>query len=103
MGMSVKEITASESIEDLGATDMLYSVTTTDDVTLTLTKASDQTGQKITFYKEDDGGELTITPNGSETINGSSNMVMTGPHNMMTIISDGSNWVVTDSIEQVYP
>ena len=46
------------------------------------------------FYKTQSGGTVTIDPSGSETVNGSSTKTLTSQYETVTIISDGSNWLI---------
>jgi hypothetical protein len=63
-------------------------------ITITLPAASG-TGRKLTINKVDAGaGALTIDGNGAETINGSATASLTAQWDSITIVSDGSGWII---------
>jgi hypothetical protein len=65
-------------------------------VTRTLPAASSCAGREIIFVKIDAAaGALTIEGNGSETINGALNLVLSGQWDLVVLVSDGTNWVRT--------
>ena len=66
------------------------------DKTLTLPSASTCSGRTYIIKKTDpDGGEIIIIPDGSETVDGDSQVNIAGQYSSITIISDGSNWFIT--------
>lgn len=84
-----------------------YTATTSDDVilvdtsggawTLSLYTAVGNSGKKLIIKKTNSEAlALTIDPNGSETIDGSSTRKMWTLNESYTIVSDGSNWKVLD-------
>ena len=81
-----------------------YTVTSTDDVVLVnaasgsvniyLPASGTVTGREFTVVKIDSGtNTVTVDPNGSETINGSSTFVISSQYGAIRTFADGSNWV----------
>jgi len=67
-------------------------------VTISLPTASGNTGLTYVIKKIDSSGNnVTIDPNGSETIDGSSTVTLSSQYSYRMIVSDGSNWVVVSA------
>ncbi len=63
--------------------------------TLTLPTASGNTGLFFVIKKvSTDGNSVTIDANGSQTIDGELTQILTAPYTSISIISDGSNWLI---------
>jgi hypothetical protein len=64
-------------------------------VTITLPASSSSKGQVLYLQKVDSAaGAVTITPNGSDKINGASSASLASQYNSLTIVADGSgNWL----------
>ncbi len=62
-------------------------------VTISLPAAADVSGH-IYFIKKTDssGNDVTVDPNGSETIDGETTYVLEDQYDSIVIQSDGSNW-----------
>ena len=60
--------------------------------TITLPTAVGITGFEYNIIRTGTGN-VTITPNGAETINGYANLVLTEQWSSVVIVSDGVNWV----------
>jgi hypothetical protein len=83
-----------------------YTLTTSDDViladasggafTLTLPTASGNTGKVFHLKKTDSStNAVTVDGNGTETIDGATTFLLTGQYSEISIVSDGTNWVIT--------
>jgi hypothetical protein len=80
------------------------------DLTITLPTAADNDGRKLTIMKVDAGtAGVVIDGEGSETINGYTSTTLgaysdaaaTGQYARMTIVCDGSNWIVVETAADV--
>lgn len=85
-----------------GAPRDLYAVTTaasTITATLPAVSSDDATaGRVVTILKIDSGaGSVTIDGDGSETINGATTASLTSQYDYLTLVSDGSEWIVISS------
>jgi len=68
---------------------------TSNSMTVSLPSASGITGRVYTIKKVDSSANtVTIDPNGTETIDGSSTYSLSSQWDFVTIVSDGSNWVI---------
>jgi len=64
-------------------------------VTVTLPSATLAESREYYFVKSDDlGGKIIIAASGSEEVNGESTFEMHGPHQSITLISNGTGWYV---------
>ncbi len=62
--------------------------------TISLPAAADYQGKQFVIVKTDSSGNaITIDPNASETINGSSTASLASQFDALTVESDGSNWL----------
>lgn len=84
-----------------GAPRDIYLVTTgASTITVTLPDVTDTTGDAykgrvVTIFKADSGaGNVTVDPNGSQTINGSTSVTLTAIYDYITIFSDGVEWFI---------
>lgn len=59
---------------------------------ITLFAATGNAGKRIVVKRIAGAGNVTITPNGSETIDGSANKVIYVVNDLYELISDGTNW-----------
>ncbi len=83
-----------------------YTATTSDDVltasgsafTITLYTAVGNTGKILRFVKTDSSltNIITIDANSSETINGALTTTLNTQYEQLTLVSDGTNWLVLD-------
>ncbi len=62
-------------------------------VTITLPSASSCSGRQYTV-KNINTGAVTITPNGSQAIDGNSFFILSSQYNIISIVSDGTNWSI---------
>jgi len=68
---------------------------TSNSITVSLPSASGITGRVYTIKRIDGStNTVTIDPNGSETIDGASTYSLGSQWDFVTIVSDGSNWVI---------
>ena len=64
-------------------------------ITVSLPSASGITGRVYTIKRIDSSANtVTIDPDGSETIDGASTYSLSSQWDFVTIVSDGSNWVI---------
>jgi microcystin-dependent protein len=75
----------------------ICSATSSYNVTL-LSSAIVGDGFKNTFKKSTDSNLITLVPAGSETIDGASSYILKDPYDAVTIISDGTNWLVINVV-----
>jgi hypothetical protein len=61
-------------------------------VAVTLPQAAAREGRPLTVKKLGSTGNVTLTPDGSETIDGAGSLVISIQYDAPRIISDGSNW-----------
>jgi hypothetical protein len=76
---------------------LLVSCTTTDEASITLPTAQAVAGRLVTII--DTGGNadtnnITVDTEGSEKINGESNLVINSDYDSSTLISDGTDWFI---------
>lgn len=64
--------------------------------TITLPTAVGIAGREYTFVKSGASGTITIDGDGSETINGTTTKTLTTQYDVLTVISNGSNWLIID-------
>ncbi len=69
----------------------------TADATLTLPAAAGVTGKKYHVVASGSGTDITIDPNASETVCGSTTIQVNGTSDAIVIQSDGSNWMGLES------
>lgn len=68
-------------------------------LTLQLPAAANVVGQEITIKKVDSGaGGITITTNSTEKIDGQDTYVLDDQYDVVTVVSDGSNFHITSKI-----
>jgi hypothetical protein len=66
------------------------------DMIINLPASSGNTGKVYTIQKTNSNAfTVTIDPNGSETINGASNLILSAQYQSVTIYCDGANWYTT--------
>ena len=68
-------------------------------LTMTLTTAANKAGRWIKFKRTDvTTNTLTLTPDGSETIDLQTAIILSGPNQpFVRIMSDGTNWKIVDA------
>lgn len=66
--------------------------------TITLPSADLNTGKTFSIKKIFGAGIITVQPVGGDTIDGGANYVIGGVNDSITIISDGDNWFVRESV-----
>lgn len=71
--------------------------------TLTLMAAATATSGFIFAAQRAGTGDITITPDGSETIDGAANLVLTDQHTSAILITDGSNWITIAKPQTTLP
>lgn len=78
-----------------------YTLTDTDgtilvsgNTTITLPTAVGRGGRMFVIKKTDLGTVLTVDADGSETIDGSLTQIITARYDSITVVSDGSNWMI---------
>jgi len=59
----------------------------------TLPTASGETGRQF-IIKNSGTGVVTVTPDGSETIDGEATAELSMQYDSITVVSDGSNWII---------
>lgn len=60
-------------------------------------------GQPLIFKKTDStGNAITLTPFNAETMDGASSIVLTQQYQTVQLISDGTNWIVTESSSESF-
>lgn len=92
--ISVEEITANTTIPGFSVTTTVYLVdTSSGNIGITLPTATLCAGQEIYFKKTSASNTVTITPYGSQTINGSGSATITTNGETIHMISDGDNWI----------
>ncbi len=64
-----------------------------------LPSAADNAGRGITVWNVSDSSEdVTVTPDGSETINGAATYVLAAARGQATFVSDGENWLASPPV-----
>lgn len=84
--------------------DKLIDVTTgsSSDYAIVLPTAAGRTGTKYHIRKADSGSKkVTMTTTSSQTINGASTQTLNQQYAYITLVSDGSNWVVLDACDRI--
>lgn len=69
-------------------------------ITLTLPDATECLGATYTFIRTDSAtasNKVTIATTSGQTINGMSSRLLVAQYQLLTVISDGANWLVIDS------
>ena len=62
---------------------------------ITLLSAANRTGQQIIIKKIDvSANTVTIDPSGAETIDGAATNVLSSQYDSITLVSDGTNWII---------
>jgi len=92
-GSFATKYTATATGITLNATHCVVNVTATGQ-TITLPTASGITGRQYTI-KLTASGSCTVDGNGSETIDGATTYSLASQYKYVTIVSDGSNWIIT--------
>jgi hypothetical protein len=109
VGNATKASDINEIIPDISTKTSDYTITDTDDFThfianpastgnvnFTLPTASANENRVISFInKAASSGSMTITPEGSETLNGGTAQSCYQQYNRVDVISDGSEWFIT--------
>lgn len=96
-GSLATKITSFSANYTAGATDYHLIFTGTSAATLTLPTASSITGRTYTIKNaSSDTAVLTINTTSSQTIDGATSQVMGNYMQTMTVISDGSNWKISN-------
>lgn len=63
--------------------------------TMTLPTAVGITGEELSVRKSDSSSNaVTVDPNGAETINGVSTFALAAQYELVTLMSNGANWVI---------
>ena len=63
--------------------------------TINLLTAANRTGQQIIIKKIDvSANTVTIDPSGAQTIDGSATNVLSSQYDSITLVSDGTNWII---------
>ncbi|MFM8658341.1 MAG: hypothetical protein ACKOCQ_00145 [Candidatus Nitrosotenuis sp.] len=69
-------------------------LTSTGNQTVNLPTAVGIQGRVYVFYKTAATGTVTIDASGSETIDGSPTQVISSQYGTITVMSDGTNWMM---------
>ncbi len=91
-GMHKWSVTTTSSSITLNGNHHIVLATANTALTLTLPTAVGLTGKPYIIKKVGGGNTVTIATTGSETIDGSSSVVITEINDVVSIVSDGSNW-----------
>lgn len=91
-GRAVSEISADGSVDSTH--NVIKGNTSAGDVTITLPAASNATNRIYTFIKTAAANTLTIDGDGAETINGSATLAYTNQYSRLTIVSNGTEWLI---------
>lgn len=75
------------------ADDIIFINNSANGVTVNLPAASTVTGKIYRFRTNSSAFSAVIDPNGSEAICGQSTVLVFGPDDNLTVVSDGSNWI----------
>lgn len=75
----------------------IFADSTSTNITINLPSAGDCDGRVYVIKKVVNANSVTIEPNGSETIDSDSNLVLTGKGSHVVIQSDGGNWQIIAS------
>lgn len=107
---TIQQIVTSEKTSNYTVTiqdkDKLFLVDSTNaDVTISLpTAASAGDGFKVTIKKMDNSqNTITVDGNSSETIDGSTTITLTQPYSVISVVSDGSEWISEQFIPSITP
>ncbi len=74
--------------------DVILVNATSGSVTISLPASGSNEGKEYLIIKTDaSANTVTVDPNGAETINGDSTIVLGGQYQALEIVSDGSNWL----------
>lgn len=65
-----------------------------DGVVVSLPSAVGLLGASLVIKKIDDGAEVVVNPNGTETVDGYATYVLVNLNQYVEIVSDGTNWQV---------
>lgn len=69
---------------------------TSADVVISLPSAATVDGKKYLIKKTDaSANTVTVDPNGSETIEGDSTYVLSSQYQLVQVVSDGTNWIIS--------
>lgn len=86
--------TSVSSAYTVGQFDTVVFLDATNAFTVTLPTAVGSTGRILIFTVKTGTKVITITANGSETINGAASIFLPGQYETYRIVSDGSNWFI---------
>ena len=75
------------------AIEVIYTATGSSAYTVTLPTAASIEGKKI-HVKRLATANITVDAHGSETIDAAANFVLTTQYSSVTLISDGTNWLI---------
>lgn len=91
-------VTSSQTLGAFSTTRILCLVSTASgNVTLTLESATKNRGQELIIKHVTAGNTLTVSPQLGETVSGGSSYTSTTAGDVLTLVSDGSNYVATAS------
>ena len=86
-----------ENVQHEAKTSKLMCDATSGVITVNLPPADSYFGTEFTIIKTDSSANtVTVDGNASETINGSLTKILAAQYDRMTVISDGTNWQITD-------
>ncbi len=97
-GMAVKNVVSKTTTYAVKASDDVVKVDSSGGAfTVSLPAAASYPGKEVTFIKIGTGTDkVTIDPNSSETINGAATIGLNALYERVTIVSDGTNWLVKE-------
>jgi hypothetical protein len=82
---------------------VIFANATSGNIAVTLPPASSHPFKMYSVKKTDSSANtVTITPSGSDTIDGQSSIVLTAQYMVFTVISDGTNWHAISSFSGSY-
>jgi hypothetical protein len=92
--LSTQIVTYTSSVFVLALDRLIFIDSSVGSLALTLPDATIMRGESIEFKKIVSANNVTLTPNGIQTIDGAANLVMTLLE-FKRITSDGTNWFIT--------
>jgi hypothetical protein len=90
----IDSISSNETLLNFSGGKILLVDSTSGDVTVILPAAVNHAGEIVKIKKNADANNVTIDANSSETIDGSTTIILESPRSAVQLICDGSNWHV---------
>lgn len=93
MKPTIKSVAANATLSDLDSVVLVNA--TSGAKTITLPSAATVTGKQLKIKKTDaSANAVTVTPSGSQKIDGAANYSLATQNKLVCIVSDGSNWFI---------